>query len=61
MKLTDKDKLKLASKIVKAVSATATGSAIMSDANKWVTLAILICGAAADAIISFIKEKESEK
>jgi hypothetical protein len=61
MRLSKLDKLKLYSRIVKAVSVTATGSAVMSDANKWVALSILIVGAVADAIISFLKEQENKK
>jgi len=53
--------LKLASKVVKAMSLTATGSAVMSGANPWITLLILCIGAGADAILSYLKEKENAK
>jgi hypothetical protein len=60
LNLTKLDKLKLTSKVVKAASLTATGSAVIGGVNEYITLMILIAGSTADAVISFIKEKEAK-
>lgn len=55
------EKLKLTGLIVKAVSGVVGGSLILSEAKPYLTLAILALGAAANEVISFLKEKENEK
>ena len=60
MKFTKIEILKLASKIIKSLSVAVTGSVVMGEANKFIVLAVVMGGSAADAIISFIKEKENK-
>lgn len=55
------EKLKLIGLIVKAVSGVVGGSLILSEAKPYLTLGILAVGAAANELISFLKEKENEK
>ena len=53
--------LKLASRTLKVVSATAVSSLIMAETNKWVVFWVVLSGALGDMIVSFIKENELEK
>lgn len=53
--------LKLFSRILKVVSATAVSSLIMAETNKWIVFWVVLAGALGDMIVSFIKENELEE
>lgn len=55
------DKLKLTGLVIKSVSGVIGGSLILSEAKPYLTLVILAVGAAANEIVSFLKDKENEK
>jgi hypothetical protein len=54
------DKLKLVGLIIKAISGVVGGSLILSEAKPYLTLAILALGAAANEVVSFLKDKENK-
>lgn len=59
MFLSNYDKLKLSGLIIKSVSGVVGGSLILSEAKPYLTLAILAIGAAANEIVSYLKDKEN--
>ena len=58
--LTGYDRLKLIGLIIKSVSGVIGGSMILTEAKPYFTLGVLAIGAAANEIVSFLKDKESE-
>jgi len=58
--LSSYDKLKLLGLIIKAISGVVGGSLILSEAKPYLTLAILALGAAANEVVSFLKDKENK-
>jgi len=58
--LSSYDKLKLVGLIIKAISGVVGGSLILSEAKPYLTLAILALGAAANEVVSFLKDKENK-
>ena len=52
------DKIVLASRIVKGVTAMIGADLITSGANKYVTLTVLALGAISNEVLSYYKEKE---
>jgi len=52
------DKIVLASRIIKGVTAMIGADLITSGANKYLTLTVLALGAVANEVLSYYKEKE---
>lgn len=55
------DKLKLIGLCIKAISGVIGGSLILTEHRPYLTLTILAIGAAANEIVTFIKDKEHAK
>lgn len=58
--LTKLDKLKLLGLCIKAATAIAGGSLILSEGHPYITIAILAAGAVGNEVVSFVKEKENQ-